>query len=608
MRDNLQALAQQPGMGWIDQLQQQAGGNEVHWQQVVQASERSSYSRDGFGPAGALVITAIVGVATAGIGNAAGAAVGDAVAVGAGEGVSLAGGGTFLGATGAGISGTVGAVVQMGVSTLANQAALSFISNDGNLSAVFDELGSSASVRNLVTSMVTAGVVQGLGQFTGMSGWTTANNASWQQVLTHNVTDRTAAALVSTALNGGDLGRNLGNAIANGLLDTAASTSANWIGSNTTGLANAVAHAVAGCVVGAGRAGAGGGTGGGSGCGAGAVGAVVGELVGQQLGASLSPADTVRLSSMLSGIAGALVGGDAASAYIGLAAGQNAVEHNLYGLLARAAPAIQRGAQVGLEALSAAEQAAVSGCLASPVCRNGITYVLPAAAVAWLAGTQTQAAAPTPTGAAAIPTGYAALPAGTTSQTPGYGAGGTIAQPDNTGGNQIVNQHPGDYSTGGDQIADPRPGGNVVGGGYGAGGVPDYSGPLVTPNNGPISGAVVMNINGAQQPVQIPSIIDADRAVHILTGDSTGGGHLWPGEPGKTPFPQGWDANAVLGVVSDIATDPNSTVTPGGGGRTVVTGVRDGVEVSVILERPNHPSYPGRVVTAYPTNLPRNPK
>ncbi len=181
-----------------------------------------------------------------------------------------------------------------------------------------------------MTSMVTAAAVQGLSTYTPMGGWTTAQGASWDQVLMHNVADRTAAALVSTAINGGDLGRNLGNAIANGLLDTAASTSANWIGSNTTGRANAVAHAVAGCVVGAGRAGAGGGTGGGSGCGAGALGAVVGEATARFVNPTGDPTrtnQTLMLSQIMGGLAGAIVSGHAGVS-IGAQAGVNAAENN----------------------------------------------------------------------------------------------------------------------------------------------------------------------------------------------------------------------------------------------------------------------------------------
>ncbi|NCT97587.1 MAG: EndoU domain-containing protein [Comamonadaceae bacterium] len=75
--------------------------------------------------------------------------------------------------------------------------------------------------------------------------------------------------------------------------------------------------------------------------------------------------------------------------------------------------------------------------------------------------------------------------------------------------------------------------------------------------------------------------------------------------PGKTPFPQDWDADKVLGNVSDVANDPNSATAPARGGRTIVRGTREGVDIEVILESA---SRGGRIVTGYPTNLPRNPK
>lgn len=46
------------------------------------------------------------------------------------------------------------------------------------------------------------------------------------------------------------------------------------------------------------------------------------------------------------------------------------------------------------------------------------------------------------------------------------------------------------------------------------------------------------------------------RTTHILQRDGTGGGHLWPGAPGKTPFPEGWSAARVMHEISDVATDP----------------------------------------------------
>lgn len=112
--------------------------------------------------------------------------------------------------------------------------------------------------------------------------------------------------------------------------DTATSISANWIGTNTTGLANAVAHAVAGCVVGAGRAGAGGGTSGGSGCGAGALGAVVGEATARFVNPTGDPTrtnQTLILSQIMGGLAGAIVSGHAGVS-IGAQAGLNSAQNN----------------------------------------------------------------------------------------------------------------------------------------------------------------------------------------------------------------------------------------------------------------------------------------
>ena len=93
------------------------------------------------------------------------------------------------------------------------------------------------------------------------------------------------------------------------------------------------------------------------------------------------------------------------------------------------------------------------------------------------------------------------------------------------------------------------------------------------------------------------------RTTHILEGDATGGGHQWPGLSDKTPFPESWSGTRIMTEISDVATDPaawkNSATQ---GGRTVLTGVRDGVEIKVIVE-----SSTGEIISGYPTNLPRNP-
>lgn len=65
-------------------------------------------------------------------------------------------------------------------------------------------------------------------------------------------------------------------------------------------------------------------------------------------------------------------------------------------------------------------------------------------------------------------------------------------------------------------------------------------------------------------------------------------------------YKKNWDADKVMHEVSDIATDPKLTWTPGrvvnGKQRYEVTGVRDGVKIKVIVE----PTGEG-IITAFPT-------
>lgn len=71
------------------------------------------------------------------------------------------------------------------------------------------------------------------------------------------------------------------------------------------------------------------------------------------------------------------------------------------------------------------------------------------------------------------------------------------------------------------------------------------------------------------------------RTQHILHGDETCGGHLWPGLSGEAPFPQGWSAEQVgMHAVSDIATDPAAWERAvKQGSRTVLVGTQNGVEI-----------------------------
>ncbi|WP_157683578.1 polymorphic toxin-type HINT domain-containing protein [Microlunatus soli] len=109
-------------------------------------------------------------------------------------------------------------------------------------------------------------------------------------------------------------------------------------------------------------------------------------------------------------------------------------------------------------------------------------------------------------------------------------------------------------------------------------------------------------------PEDYVDLASASRRRHILDGDGPGsGGHRWPGQPGKTPFPEDWSDDKIMHEVSDVATDPSLQWTQNTGpegadftrrgipARKEVVGSRDGVNIRVILE----PAGEG-IITAHP--------
>jgi Bacterial EndoU nuclease len=98
--------------------------------------------------------------------------------------------------------------------------------------------------------------------------------------------------------------------------------------------------------------------------------------------------------------------------------------------------------------------------------------------------------------------------------------------------------------------------------------------------------------------------VSPDRRRHILVGDKTGGGHRpGLGIPGKSEFPEGWTDDKIISEIEDVANDPNSKRQPSYAGRTEIHGTREGVDIEIILGGDGK-----TIVTAHPTNLPRNPK
>jgi len=90
-----------------------------------------------------------------------------------------------------------------------------------------------------------------------------------------------------------------------------------------------------------------------------------------------------------------------------------------------------------------------------------------------------------------------------------------------------------------------------------------------------------------------------ERALHIVDGDATGGGHRYgKSTPGKTEFPASWDEEKITDSILSVARSPDSASLQKNG-RWKVEGVRDEVTLAVVINAD------GRIWTAYP--LPGSP-
>ena len=323
-RDSIEALARQPGMGWVQQLINDPSFNgKVDWAKIEEVHKTWDNGHQGLTPEGAAIVTVVVAYFTAGAASGIGAALGDAVST---AGVAAMGEGGLIAAGGLTVSTAVSGAVTAGLTALASQAAVSLINNQGDVGKTLHDLGSSDSVKSLLTAIVTGGVLGGLNMNPTGLPTTGAGSQEFLTQLGQNLQAGAARALINTAINGGSLEDSLKSGLKGAILDTVAAQAANAIGGLSMGddavldgFTNKVAHAIAGCAVGAVRADNAGG------CGAGALGAAVGEMAAEAYGRQI---DTTQFAAMLGGIAVAIAGGDASQINLASQAAANAAANN----------------------------------------------------------------------------------------------------------------------------------------------------------------------------------------------------------------------------------------------------------------------------------------
>lgn len=154
--------------------------------------------------------------------------------------LAVATGGVGAAALGAAQGTATAAMANAAFSTLVSQATISTINNGGNLGAVLKELGSSASVKQLATSVATAGALQGLDKAMGWaSAAPAASNAasqpaasnlfSWDtfnRVTSHSV----VTAGINTTINGSHFADAFKASLLSNIQGEVGKATANWIG------------------------------------------------------------------------------------------------------------------------------------------------------------------------------------------------------------------------------------------------------------------------------------------------------------------------------------------------------------------------------------------
>ncbi|MGJ8525105.1 hypothetical protein LMG33818_000813 [Halomonadaceae bacterium LMG 33818] len=131
------ALATTPGLGWLKDLNHR---NDVQWDKVQDAYTSWNHTHTSLNPVVSTVLAIAVAAATS------------TTTLGAGLSFGL------KGVTGAALSGAGMA----GMSALTSEAAVDIVSNKGNLSKTFQQLGSSSSVKSIISAMAINGSLSAL--------------------------------------------------------------------------------------------------------------------------------------------------------------------------------------------------------------------------------------------------------------------------------------------------------------------------------------------------------------------------------------------------------------------------------------------------------------
>ncbi|RLM26744.1 hypothetical protein BIY29_05255 [Brenneria alni] len=316
LQNALLAFGNTPGMEWMKGLDTR---DDVQWRAVQDAYSSWDQKSQSLNP----VVGAVIAIAVA--------------AVTAGSGLAMMAANGAVSATGAaGMTATVihGAAYS-GMTALTSQAAVSLVDNQGNLSKTLHALGSSDSVKSLVSSMVIGGALSGFDSVMGLdkaaNGAATPDpaqaklpilsNGDWNKVAQRVAGQSVISSSLYTAVNGGSFKDNFTDALLANVGGQLHAEGAGLIGDNGQILGvpgKAVSHAVVAGVAAE--------IGGGNAKGA-AAGALAAELAGIIINDNLVKTEGWQeQQAQISRVAGAFAGALATGKSSGVNSGANAGE------------------------------------------------------------------------------------------------------------------------------------------------------------------------------------------------------------------------------------------------------------------------------------------
>ncbi|MFN2995547.1 DUF637 domain-containing protein [Serratia plymuthica] len=237
LQSAIDALGNTSGTTWVKDLNKR---NDVQWNIVKDAYDSWDYKSQHLNPAVAAVIAIAAAAVTAGSSLTALAASNVAGAIGGGAVTSGA--------------------VTAGMSSLASQAAVALVENQGNLSKTLKVLGSNESVKATATAMAIGGALNG---FDSAMGWSKdaagkplnpnnvklpqLSNGDWSKVAQRVAGQSVISSSLNTTINGGSFKDNLTNALLANIGSQINAEGAKLIGDNGEVLGvvgKSVSHAV----------------------------------------------------------------------------------------------------------------------------------------------------------------------------------------------------------------------------------------------------------------------------------------------------------------------------------------------------------------------------